>query len=187
MMVSDARLNEYADNVLKQYEDDSLASQDIDLVRKIRTYLRQGLIRLNAVPENDPFWANSNRNPTLSKLGDYLKRHNQHYRPIDGESEWIEVAYALHYCSNDFGRRHLEHLVELDVENIQWLIAAARWVWELTGYDTTDFLKQSLEGLREKLQDFDNKLTILRESGSYRIRIAAIQAIDILNGKRLSA
>jgi hypothetical protein len=184
-MISEARLKQYLDDVLRRYEDDSLASQDRDLLRKIVTYLRQGLTRLNALPENHPFWAESNRTPTLSKLGDYLAIIMQHEVPVDEETEWIEVAYALHYCSNDFGRRHLEHLVELNIDNIQWLIAAAVWVSEISGFDTTHSLRQSLEALREECLDFDKSLNSLKESNNDRVRSAAIQAVDILNGQRL--
>src|SRR6185295_13901977 len=95
------------------------------LAGRMRTYLRQGLKRLNSIPSDDPFWANTNREPTLYKMGCYfsknLDRHNE-------DHVWIVASCLLLQCADrDLGWL-LQPLLDQDFATVEWIVAAGLWI-----------------------------------------------------------
>jgi len=101
---------------------------------------------------------------------------------LDDETLWIGVACDLDYCDNDFGREYLEVLLERDPANVKWMMAAARWVWSLSGYDPTDRLRNTLGRLATRVSSFAAALSHLAsQSQDWRVRNAASRALEVLN------
>src|SRR5438045_2824610 len=55
--------------------------------------LLEGLLRLDRLPRDDPFWHNSNRRATFFKLQDFNRRLVEQ-DPCDEQALWCQIALA---------------------------------------------------------------------------------------------
>jgi len=171
----------YIYKALKRYDGEDLLSLDADLVARIKHYLEVASNRLRLRKASSPCEESSAPELTMTELSRYLAGLGP-VDALDDETLWIGVACDLDYCLNDFGREYLEVLLERDPANVKWMIAAARWVWSLSGYDPTDRLRNSLGRLATRVSRFAAALSHLAsQSQDWRVRNAASRALEVLN------
>jgi hypothetical protein len=156
---------------------------DRELANQIVRSLRAGLVRMNHVLPESGSSPGSSLAPILSHLPAFYQRVLVQ-NPGDIQARWALIGYALKLCSNDFGREHLEELVKRDPTEVRWLVAAALWVLEQSGFDPTATLRASLNRLTAQIDGFG---TLLQEYGKspdpYLSRMARV-ASTVLGGQR---
>jgi hypothetical protein len=105
--------------------------------------------------------------------------------PDDTEARWVLIALALEACDNSFGCDLLRPLVARDTAQVRWLVAAARWVRDLTGVDTTATLRECLKELEEDDPAFGARLAKLAAGADSDGALASRVALTVLAGGRL--
>jgi hypothetical protein len=155
-MVSDEWLQEYIDREVER----PLSSSDTDpvLADRMRIYLRLGLQRLNALPSEDPFWINTNGKPTLFKLHHYFTEKQD-----SDEDLWILASVLLLYCADGQLGYLLKPLLDRDLSNVEWVMAAGRWVRQTSGFSARSSLRDLLVDLRTRLPELTARLEALRQ------------------------
>jgi hypothetical protein len=158
MMVSEEWLEDYCERHLNRQLPTHI---DSALADRIRTCLRLGLKRLNALPADDPFWAGTNKEPTLHKLAQYFSE-----RLDREENVWIYASYLLLLCSDGNLGRVLKPLMEQDFAAVEWVVAAGRWIRLNSGFSAKSTLRDLLIDLRSRLPELTPKLDALRQNAS---------------------
>ena len=161
MMVSQEWLDRYFDRHVERSGGYWVPASNPVLADRIRSYLRMGLDRLNHLPPEDPFWKNTNREPTLYKLSEYFGARIQSH-PQDEEARWIVAAKLLHNGQDNALGWVLEPLMERDFSNIEWVMAAGHWCRMNWGFSHTSTMRDLLTRLRSELPQLKGKLDSLR-------------------------
>jgi hypothetical protein len=153
---------------------------------RLRLYesLVAGLIRLNNLPPDDPFWVNTNGRPTVFKLPEYFARVFSE-SPEDEQARWGLIATQLVPCDNNFASAMLMPLVARDYRNLRWLVSAAEWVWHGSRFPVTKHLRCCLEALREADFDFDLALKQLADDTDAVVARTARIAGCVLAGRTI--
>lgn len=123
---------------------------------KVLDTLHAALVRLNAVPRDDPFWATKNRRPTLYKLRDY-NAHVLQKNPDDALALWTQAALYILHGSTNFGHKQWRRLHYVGEFDVAWPILAAL-VTELNAEPTG----QALYELIDRIEEYDGARAVLR-------------------------
>ncbi len=123
----------------------SVQHLDPGFAARLREAIVDGLYWLDAVPRGDPFWADTNRRPTLSKLFD-LAGQAVRQRPTEERACWAYAAVSLSYCCNDFGLPGWQGLHDLRRLEAAWPVEAAFHVYCCSGVVTSPALAGFLAG-----------------------------------------
>ena len=86
--------------------------------------LLDGLLRLNALSRDDPFWAGRTRSPTLHKLRDFTFEIAERDRK-DVRALWTQAAFHLLHGSLNFGQKQWRRLYLAGEFDVSWPIFAA--------------------------------------------------------------
>jgi hypothetical protein len=181
MMVTKEWLDDYFGRHVERKLKEWGPTADPMLADRMRTYLFLGLKRLNALPPEDPFWINTNREPTLYKLVEYFSkdiatdRHNE-------EKVWIIASCLLLNCADrDLGWL-LEPLLERNFSSIEWVVAAGAWISKISGFSHTSSLRDLLVRLRNQLPELQDRLDSLRQNATAHRLLMIDEALN-LNSK----
>jgi hypothetical protein len=158
-MGSEEWLQEYLDREVERPLSSSVT--DPVLADRIRTYLRLGLQRLNALPSDDPFWNDTNGKPTLFKLHHYFTEKQD-----SDEDLWILASVLLLRCADGKLGDLLKPLLDRDLSNVEWVMAAGRWVHQTSGFSARSSLRDLLVGLRNRLPELTARLEGLRQGAT---------------------
>lgn len=144
------------------------------LACRLALAFEQGVARLEPYPDDDPRWAwrfaaRVSRGEHDSVIEDLLMRRLQ-LCPGDDQVRWLLIADRLFLCDNDFAADLLGALVVRDPMNLRWLIAAAVWVYALSGVDTAASLRAELRLLHDVLPEVTRQLERLRSSDDMHAR-----------------
>src|SRR5579872_2776240 len=133
MMVSREWLDRYYERTVERPRGYWIPSVDPVLADRIKAYLRLGLERLNALPPEDPFWIDTNKEPTIYKVQEYFG-DRIHSHPDDDEARWIVASELLHHGRDNELGWVLEPLLLKDFSNIEWIMAAGSWCRKIWGF-----------------------------------------------------
>lgn len=118
-----------------------------------------GLNRMNSLARNHPFWNNTNRRPTIYKLGDSC--HMELIEsPHDPELLWAEAIRPVWWGSGDFGQDAWLELSRLPNFDVRWPIYAA-----LIVHLTSDFTE-------ERVSKFLSEANLIREAIPILLQLA---------------
>ena len=95
-----------------------------------------GLERLNQLPRSHPFWRNTNRRPTIYKLGEFC-RMELDITPGDPELLQAAALLSVWHDRNDFGQEAWLELCRQPGFDLRWPLYAALTT-ELTAYPTAE-------------------------------------------------
>jgi len=118
-----------------------------EFARTAYEVLLTALEHLDAVPRTEPFWRNTNGNPTLTKLDDYCRELVAGHHHANWAHKTLAYLKSFFYCSNDFGSEHFAELFTQGDTQPETITVAAFYVYSLTGYDTSDELGRLLARL----------------------------------------
>ena len=173
--------------VLAKYDDPLVFRLDPELAYKIKHYLALGFKRLAEGADAEGSAHSSEPNQTLNSLKRYLTKSGR-LENLDHDTLWVGIAADLDLCLNDYGRPFLEVLVRRDITNIKWMVAAARWVLMLSGYDPSQTLRDSLTRLTDSTSELraDLKNLVERREDDPKLQEAAGDALGVMEGGKLS-
>lgn len=175
MMVSQDWLDRYFDRAVEREPGYWNPSLDPVLADRIRAYLRLGLQRLYALSPEDPFWLNTNREPTIYKLQDYFgPRLSSH--PDDEDARWIVTSLFLHHGRDNELGLILEPLLEKDFGAIEWIMAAGAWCRKGWGFSHASSLRDLLTRIRGRLHELTTRVDDLRLNATPH-RLAMIEEV----------
>jgi hypothetical protein len=142
------------------------------------------------VPIPDEVWNESGRVPYDPERGDLFARdcalETLEADPGHDVARWTVIAWELCVGDNDFAATLLEPLVERDVSNVCWLVAAARWIYDLSGVETSEALRASLMRLVGRVDNFSKRLDELQQSADPHANQMVQVAEAVLSGAAMS-
>lgn len=165
MMVSNEWLERYLERTVGRPYGPWDSAVDSVLADRIRMYIRLGLDQLNALSPDDPFWVNTNREPTIHKLADYFGPRISS-DPDDEDGRWIVASVYLHHCRDNELGLILEPLLNRNFANIEWIMAAALWCRNNSGFSHTSSLRDLLIKIRNSLPQMKDRLESLRSNAT---------------------
>lgn len=178
MMVSQYWLDRYFARAVERL----LPSQHPELSERVRAYLRQGLKQLNALPGDDPFWINTNREPTVYKIGEYYgERYKAGSR--DDKTLWTLIADRLLHCADNEMGDFFRPLLDRDFATMEWVIASGLWIYNNSGFSHTSSLRDLLREIRRDLPHLQDRLDGLRQGGTAHRLMMIDEALQLGSAK----
>jgi len=182
-MIPETELQQYIARNLDYVRDSTCRDPEFRL--RLYESLVAGLIQLNTLPPDDPFWVNTNRRPTVYKLSDYFAGVLSE-SPEDEQARWVLIADYVVNCDNNFASELLMPVVARDHRNLRWLVSAAEWVWRGSGFPVSEHLRDCLEARREADVDFNLALRQLADDTDAVVARTARIAASILAGHTMA-
>lgn len=148
------------------------------------TRLLEALKRLNAVIDTDPRFADSNLEPTISKLQEYLP-HILKQHPDDEDIHWMIFCLEAFLGSIDGWISISEPLVRKDKNNLIWVIAAGEYVYRFSGWkrEMLPTFSGALARWSKSIPQFRETVHTLAESEDAFVRRKAAMAQSLLKGE----
>jgi hypothetical protein len=152
-----------------------------ELARFVDQKITSGILRLNALPDADPFWVNTNREPTISKMADFCVQLLK-TDPQDLDARWALFACDVSNGSSDLGYTVIEPLLVSDLRHIRWLSASAKWGYFSFGGAAIHCFHEALSKLGSKVPSLETRLKQLLEDKDPAVREGAAWALSVLDG-----
>lgn len=124
----DGNAEEYIEAHIRNCPDLAQADHDGDTVfSHARRGLRDGLLRLHALPRTHPFWQGTNHRATIPKLEEYSRQRLQE-DPRDTLSVWSLIGLAILTANDPLDRDLWQRLYDAGELNPAWLVQLAGWM-----------------------------------------------------------
>ena len=154
------------------------------LAARIAEAFTEGLAAMAPIPDSDRMWRGLDLRDHAATVWSQARRALA-ADPGDDIVRWTVIAFDLYFGDNGFAVTLIEPLIERGFAHLRWLVAGARWVFDLSGVDTSMALRDALLRLRRHIGGFDQKIEQLSASVDVHMREMAGTAIDVMRGRDL--